>query len=231
MNKTIPVIKVLTSIVVVIFLLLTAVRFLLNPLFLRIEYKMPGFPPDEYGFTSQERLEWANISLTYLLNREGIDFLERQKLASGEPLYNERELQHMRDVKNLVSKALITWYITIALLILFGLFASEAHFLPSFWDAFSKGGIATIVLIVVIIFGVLASFEWLFTAFHRIFFEGDTWLFRYSDTLIRLFPMRFWQDAFIFLGVLSAVGGIIAYIVGRVVREKFLKAEADPNEE
>ena len=225
MNKIISIVKVLTIIVVVAFLLLTSVRFLLSPLFLRIEYKMPGFPEDQFGFSAPERLEWANISLTYLLNREGPDFLRQYNLASGEPLYNDRELQHMIDVKNLVSKAMITWYITIALLILFGLFATEAKFLPDFWQAFSRGGMATLVLIVVIIFGVLASFDWLFTAFHRIFFEGDTWLFRYSDTLIRLFPIRFWQDAFIFMGVLSAVGGIIVYVVGRIARQKALKIE------
>ncbi len=225
MNKIISIIKVLTIIVVVAFLLLTSVRFLLSPLFLRIEYKMPGFPEDQFGFSAKERLEWANISLTYLLNREGPDFLGQYSLANGEPLYDDRELQHMIDVKNLISKAMITWYITIALLILFGLFATEAKFLPDFWQAFSRGGMATLVLIVVIIFGVLASFDWLFTAFHRIFFEGDTWLFRYSDTLIRLFPIRFWQDAFIFMGVLSAVGGIIVYVVGRIARQKALKIE------
>jgi integral membrane protein (TIGR01906 family) len=225
MNKVIPVVKALTGIAVVVFVLLTSLRFLFSPLFLRIEYSMPGFPQDDYGFTKEERLKWANISLTYLLNRDPIDLLAQHQLADGEALYNERELQHMLDVKNLVSKAMITWYISIALLILFGLFANEAHFLSEFWQAFSKGGIATVVLIVVIIFGVLASFEWLFTVFHRIFFEGDTWLFSYSDTLIRLFPMRFWSDAFVFLGILAAVFGVIAFVVGRVMRDKILKGE------
>ena len=103
MNKVIPIIKALTIVTVVLFLLLTSVRCLLSPLFLQIEYRMPGFPADKYGFSDQERYHWANLSLTYLLNREGIDFLEREKLSSGDPLYNERELQHMVDVKNLIN--------------------------------------------------------------------------------------------------------------------------------
>jgi uncharacterized membrane protein len=45
-----------------------------------------------------------------------------------------------------------------------------------------------------------------FTLFHALFFEGDSWLFLNSDTLIRLFPIRFWQDAFL-LGALIALGG------------------------
>jgi uncharacterized membrane protein len=41
-----------------------------------------------------------------------------------------------------------------------------------------------------------------------LFFTGDSWLFLYSDTLIRLFPMRFWQDAFLFAGALDVLGGL-----------------------
>ena len=41
---------------------------------------------------------------------------------------------------------------------------------------------------------MVLSWDAFFTTFHRMFFEGDTWIFRYSDTLIRLFPIRFWQD-------------------------------------
>jgi uncharacterized membrane protein len=48
----------------------------------------------------------------------------------------------------------------------------------------------------------------LFTAFHAVFFEGDTWLFQFSDSLIRMFPLRFFQDVFIILGVLTLLGGV-----------------------
>jgi len=48
--------------------------------------------------------------------------------------------------------------------------------------------------------GIAASFSFLFVGFHRLFFEGDTWLFLYSDTLIRLFPERFWLTAFVGIG-------------------------------
>jgi len=54
----------------------------------------------------------------------------------------------------------------------------------------------------------------LFTSFHRIFFSGDTWLFLYSDSLIRLFPIPFWQDAFIIMGTLVLVGGVALGIAG-----------------
>ncbi len=220
MNKFAPAVSILTTITVIAFLLLGSVRFLLTPLFLEIEYRMPEFPADQYGFSFEERMKWARISLDYLLNDEGIEYLEQQKLSEGQPLYNERELSHMQDVKLLVRRAIITWYSTIALLILFGLFANQFDLSFPFWKAFARGGLWTVCLIVLIILGVLLSFSALFTAFHGIFFEGDTWLFSYSDSLIRLFPMRFWQDAFIIMGVLSVIGGLAAFIIGRKQMEK-----------
>ena len=42
----------------------------------------------------------------------------------------------------------------------------------------------------------------------QIFFKGDSWLFYYSDTLIRLFPIRFWQDAFLWAAILALGGGV-----------------------
>jgi uncharacterized membrane protein len=47
-----------------------------------------------------------------------------------------------------------------------------------------------------------------FSGFHSLFFEGDSWLFLYSDTLIRLFPIRFWQDVFLWAAVIALGGGI-----------------------
>ena len=52
------------------------------------------------------------------------------------------------------------------------------------------------------------SFDFIFTEFHHLFFEGDSWLFLYSDTLIRLFPERFWMDAFIIVGLFTLAGGL-----------------------
>jgi integral membrane protein (TIGR01906 family) len=61
----------------------------------------------------------------------------------------------------------------------------------------------------------LTSFQSLFINFHLIFFEGSSWLFKYSDTLIRLFPIQFWQDIFLVFGILTLLAGIL---VGRLMR-------------
>ena len=73
------------------------------------------------------------------------------------------------------------------------------------------------------LFGALAFWQ-LFILFHSVFFEGDSWLFLYSDTLIRLFPMQFWQDAFIWAGVI-AVGGALGLALG--LKEKSSQSKTD----
>lgn len=197
------------ALIVPFFLIMTSIRLLFTPLFMQIEYRMPGFPADPYGFSLEDRLHWSRISLEYLLNDADIDYLGRQTLPDGMPLYNQRELSHMLDVKILVQQMLTVWSILLAILLAAGLWAYLGRWLPAYLHGLGTGGRLTIGLIVVILIGVALSFRWLFTEFHRIFFEGDTWLFAFSDSLIRLFPMRFWQDGFIAMGLFTILCAVL----------------------
>ncbi len=77
-----------------------------------------------------------------------------------------------------------------------------------FLQMLSNAGLITIVVLGTLILLLLLSFDLVFVNFHRVFFEGDSWLFLYSDTLIRLFPERFWMDAFILVGVFTLLSGL-----------------------
>ncbi|RME88301.1 MAG: TIGR01906 family membrane protein [Anaerolineae bacterium] len=190
-------------------LILFAVRLLLTPIFLQVEYRLPGFPEDPYGFTQQERLYWSRFALDYLLNDAGIEYLGDLRFPeSGSPVFNARELRHMVDVKVLTRYTLGTAYTVWGLLVVLGVWARRGKWWQAYGRGLRRGGWATVMLVAAVLLFVVISFEALFTAFHRVFFEGDTWLFLYSDTLIRLFPMRFWQDTFLFVGLFALAGGL-----------------------
>lgn len=189
-------------------LLFLALRLLLTPLFLEIEYRMPGFPPDTYGFTRDERLHYARLALQYLLNDAPRSFLGDLKFSDGSPLYTQRELDHMDDVRRVVRFSLWTGRGCLTILILLGLLAARQKTWPVYRRGLRLGGWLTITLVTLLGIGAAISFWQFFTLFHVLFFEGDSWLFYYSDTLIRLFPMRFWQDAFLFAGLLTLGSGI-----------------------
>jgi len=213
--------SVLITIVVPLILLMTSIRILMNPFFLDYEYKLTQFPPDPYGFTTEDRLKWGKLSMDYLINDEPDDYLGTLRFEDGTPLYNERELSHMVDVRNLVKTALNVWYGLIVFTVIVGLAAWKTRNIKEFWKAISRGGWLTLGLILLIIASTFIDFNSLFTAFHGLFFEGDTWLFFSSDTLIRLFPIKFWSDAFIYMGIFTLVGAVLcAFVVGRLAQKE-----------
>ncbi len=210
MNPTFQrVLSWLIALIVPFFLLMTAIRLLFTPLYPQIVYRLPGFPPDAYGFTLEDRLHWARISIEYLLNDAGIEFLANQQLPGGQPLYNERELSHMHDVKVLVQHMITAWWILLGVLIGLGVWAWFGHWFPDYLHGLGHGGWLTIGLVAFILAGVAISFNALFTGFHELFFTGSSWLFYTSDSLIRLFPLPFWEIGFIVMGGFTIIGSLI----------------------
>lgn len=215
--KLTTVLSWLITLLTPVFLLGLGLRILLTPLFYNVEYRLPWFPPDTYGFTKEDRLHWAPYAVDYLLNNEDISYLGDLTFADSSPLYNQRELSHMQDVKVVTKGALRVWYVVVASMIGLGIWAWLGKWDQAYRQGLMRGGWLMIGLVVIIgLFGAIAFWQ-LFTLFHSLFFEGDSWLFLYSDTLIRLFPIRFWQDAFLWAGVIS-VGGALALALGLKAR-------------
>jgi integral membrane protein (TIGR01906 family) len=189
-------------------------RILLTPLFLQVEYNMPYFPRDPYGFTKADRLKWAPYALNYLTNSADISYLGNLKFEDGTSLYNERELSHMNDVKRVTQGALKIWYISLAALALLGIWAWAGGWGQAYRLGLMRGGWLMVILAITIgliaVIGISVDpdiFFTFFAGFHSLFFEGNSWLFLFSDTLIRLFPIRFWQDAFLFAALIALGGG------------------------
>ncbi|MEN6481856.1 MAG: TIGR01906 family membrane protein [Anaerolineaceae bacterium] len=220
MKKLNPIVTILIAILITYFLLMTSIRILFTPVFLQIEYRMPGFPPDKYGFTLEERLHWGTESMHYLFDRSENSTLSDLKFDNGQSIYNEREISHMEDVKALLLQTISLWWIVTGCLILLGFIAWRFRWFENFWTAVSYGGWLTVGMIGLILIGVVVNFNDLFTSFHHLFFSGNSWLFYLDDTLIRLFPMRLWQDAFISMGVLTLAGAALCIYFGNKQSKK-----------
>jgi integral membrane protein (TIGR01906 family) len=200
--------------------MMTSIRILLNPFFLDYEYNLPNFPADEFGFTKADRLHWGKLSLDYLTNKAGPEFLADLKFEDGTPIYIDRELSHMLDVKNLVQFMMKVMLPMAAFLVLAWILAWRLSWTSQFWRAVSMGGWLTLGMIGLILVGTVINFDALFTGFHHIFFTGSTWLFYTNDTLIRLFPEKLWSDAFTFMGVFTLATGVICTFLGARLAHK-----------
>lgn len=186
-------------------LFLSVLRLTMTPAYVKASYRTPNFPADRYGFTLDQRERHALTSLDYLLNDEGIEFLGEREFEDGAPLFNARELRHMVDVKQLTQLVLRLWYGSLALVLVLAVLRWRGSGLPALGADIRAGAWAALILMAALAVGLALSFQTIFVGFHRLFFEGDSWLFFYSDTLIRLFPLRFWQQVFVFLALTTTL--------------------------
>lgn len=202
-----------------IWLSLTATRLLVSQAYLQFEYAKPDFPADPYGFTQADRLAYAPYAIDYLTNGSDISFLANLKLADGSPMYNERELGHMADVKA-VMRVAFTLYALLSMGLVAVSFWLYMTTRKTLYTALRRGAYLTLALIVGLV--VLAALSWdtFFETFHSLFFAEGTWRFLYSDTLIRLFPERFWFDAAVTIGILVAAGAILIVLVTTVLERR-----------
>lgn len=210
-NKLYAIASWFITILTPLILLGLGIRVLLSPIFPNIEYRMPYFPKDDYGFTTTDRLNYGMDGINYLMNNADISYLGDLKFPDGSPLFNQRELSHMQDVKGLTQGFLRIWDFGLFIAALLGVWAYRQDWLPAFRQGWRRGGWLTLMLSLTI--GIVATlggdvFWTFFEKFHNLFFSGDTWLFAYSDTLIRLYPLQFWQDAVLYIGIIAALAGL-----------------------
>lgn len=121
--------------------------------------------------------------------------------VAGEPVLNERERGHMRDVQT-VFRGL--WVLAGASLIVLGVAALTDR--ARFWHGVRRG--AAVLAVGVVVLGVVAlvAFDALFETFHRLFFAGGSYTFDPStDRLVQLFPFVFWQETATAVGALIVV--------------------------
>lgn len=202
----------LVTLSVPIVLTMALVRLLTLPWYPAWEYGRAGFPEDLYGLSPQHRLRMAQASIRYLNVRGPTTVLADLELPDGTPAHNERELDHMDDVKRVYSGLTL---VAAGLLVASGVSAWQlvrSGDRCAMWQALIRGAALTLVLLVALGSWMLVAFDRFFTLFHGVFFEQGTWTFYYTDTLIRLFPFRFWEDA----GLLVA-GGVTLLSLGLLI--------------
>ncbi len=206
-----PVFRWVIALVIPVFLVLTAARILVNSWYPRFEYAKPDFPPDPYGFTTAERLERATVCIDFLNSRQppaqAVAMIAALRLPnSSAALFTQAELGHMVDVKRFTDLLWRIWRAAgIVLLLCLALLAFR-RLDANLYAALFGGGLLTVALLAGLAVFVLVGWRTFFIGFHELFFPQGNWTFDWSDSLIRLFPDKFWFDA----GVLIVGGTLLA---------------------
>jgi len=160
------------------------------------------------GFTTEE-LRAATDAILADLVLSG-DFAVE---IDGTPVLNERERGHMADVRT-VFRGL--WILAIASAVVLAVASRRADRART-WRAVRGGAIGLSIGVVVVGVVGLVAFDRLFELFHRIFFPAGSYLFDpTTDRLVQLFPLQFWEETAMVVGVvIIAIALAVAVVAGR----------------
>jgi integral membrane protein (TIGR01906 family) len=127
------------------------------------------------------------------------------------PVLNDREREHMRDVRGVFAGFFALVALAVVGLVLVARRATGTEQRRAMWRAVSGGarGLA-IALAVAGAFAVLA-FDAAFEVFHRLFFSSGSYTFDpATDRLVQLFPVTFWSETATAVGVVALVVALLA---------------------
>jgi integral membrane protein (TIGR01906 family) len=179
---------------------------------------------DKYEISQNTGLESAELTkaaqglIDYFNSDE--ELISLTVIKDGHPfeLFNEREIIHLKDVKDLFKLDYIVLIFT-ALYILIYLVISlirrrKEQLLSLARSALTGSGI-TLSLMTALGIGILIDFDRLFEQFHLLSFSNDFWkLNPHMDYLIMLFPENFWYDTAILCVGLMVAGALLLGLSG-----------------
>ncbi len=176
------------------------------------QYGFPAFDsPGRTGLPLEELLSAASHTRRYFNSNEEPLNVMVDKGGIQAPLYNDREIKHMADVKQIFRLAQRVEEVSSAYLLAFagaGLWLLKRRFLPDLFWAATSGGLLTVALVIIAGAGALVDFDRLFIEFHLLSFSNDLWqLDPRRDYLIMMYPEGFFQAAALVIAALSFTEG------------------------
>jgi len=228
MKKATNVLVGLIALCLPFFLGFTTIHMVIGPTFLRWEYNKLDFPADPYGLTQEQRLELSRPAVEYLSSwgdPEEMSTILEEQILDGEPLYNQREIDHVIDTKKRTDILRLVAIVT-GVIVAGGVawLARREETRSAALQALTRGAYVTAGILGAICAYILIGWDSFFTRFHELLFPPGTWRFGYDEGLIRLFPEKFWFDVGVTIGVGTLLEAVLiwglAYWLGRRTRHK-----------
>jgi integral membrane protein (TIGR01906 family) len=172
------------------------IRIAFNEWFIDWEYSKVDFPKDRYGMDDEYRKKLAKLGLRAVLSEEGMEEFKRAKLPDGRRAFTDREIRHMEDVKRLLDMFFPILYLSTVLCILALVYLRDRRYVG--WTLILSSLFSLLLFVAIGVFSI-TNYELAFELFHNYVFDPYSWRFRYTDTLLRIYPMKFWYDATLFV--------------------------------
>src|SRR5690554_1202408 len=136
--------------------------------------------------------------LDYIVGKE--ESLEFDVVVANQQtqMFNEKEIEHMIDVKTLYNAMVVVQYVgygMFLLSIIIGLAIYKKKLFPILLEASKKALVFLLVIIVGIGLMAIIDFNSFWNAFHKVLFTNDLWLLNpATDRMIVMVPLHFFQQ-------------------------------------
>ncbi len=197
---------------------------------IRLEMNSPGLYErgfEEYEVSTTTRLDEAQLTsiahrLTGYFNSTHDSPQMEVTTSDGASflLFHDYELVHLSDVKRLfaLNSCVQSLSLLIVLVLLSVAFASRCcSWRKKALVGLGRGATATLLALLAAAILFAADFNWMFVGFHLVAFDNPFWLLDpYTDYLVMLFPLGFWQDTFMLAGIVTGILSAATYATTRI---------------
>ena len=143
--------------------------------------------------------------------------------VGGAPVLNDRERSHMRDVRGVFAGffALVAFGAVVLLVAARRATGTEARL--ALWRGVSGGARGLAIGLAIVGAITVLAFDAAFEVFHRLFFSSGSYTFDpATDRLVQLFPVRFWSET-------AMAVGVVTLVVALVTMWRARRSTASPN--
>ena len=195
-----------------IFISISGILFSLLKFEFIYQYNLSIYPIEERTSLPIDLIENTNIQIKeYFFSQE--EFLNVE-------LFNDKEILHMKDVKEIINNLFLFGKISSLILVLIA-FLIIYKFKVHLYSIFKYSSIIFMIIIILFFLLSLISFNQIFILFHEIAFRNDLWLLNINeDYLLMMYPESFFRDVAIFLLLLSLLVNFIMFYITKSLSKK-----------
>jgi integral membrane protein (TIGR01906 family) len=202
-----------------LFFVANAMRLLLSETYVRTA--TPRLDGGSLGDARRTELALLGLRAVDPLRGSRVEILRGPRLEDGSRAFTAREVRHMRDVRAWIWRLHVFEVVVAAALVALALRARATLE----W-VLVRGAVATAAIAALAVVAMLLDFDVVLLGFHKLLFEGESWHFRDSDTLIRVYPEEFWTWTGLAIGVLALAQAAIAFAIGKAFEGRSRTAPA-----
>ena len=212
LNISLKYILLILSSFLFIFISISGILFSLLKFEFIYQYNLSIYPIEERTSLPIDLIENTNIQIKeYFFSQE--EFLNVE-------LFNDKEILHMKDVKEIINNLFLFGKISSLILVLIA-FLIIYKFKVHLYSIFKYSSIIFIIIIFLFSLFSLISFNQIFILFHEIAFRNDLWLLNINeDYLLMMFPESFFRDVAIFLLLSSLIVNFIMFYITKSLSHK-----------